>query len=187
MSAEVIVYIAASLDGFIARSDGSIDWLDVAGSEEAEQSMSDFLTLLDNVDCLVMGRKTFDTVKEFSPWPYGTLPVIVLSSTLSSPPEIEGASIGIRSAQPADLVRDLEGEGFGRIYIDGGATIHGFLREGLVDRMTLATVPILLGSGRPLFPEMENELRFKLESSVSLDSGIVKSTYVRQHEVRRCS
>jgi dihydrofolate reductase len=153
MSSEVIVYIAASLDGYIARSDGSIDWLDIADPEEAERSMSDFAELLNSVDCLVMGRKTFDTVKQFSPWPYGALPIVVLSTTLSEAPQIEGASIRIRAARPADLLRDLESEGFARIYVDGGATIHGFLREGLIDRITVATVPVLLGSGRPLFPE----------------------------------
>jgi dihydrofolate reductase len=182
VSAEVIVYIAASLDGFIARSDGSIDWLDIAGPEEAEQSMSDFRALLASVDCLVMGRKTFDTVEGFGHWPYGALPVIVLSSTLRSPPQIEGATIRVRAARPTDLVRELESEGFRRIYVDGGVTIHGFLREGLVDRLTVATVPILLGSGRPLFPEKGNESRFALESSIALDSGIVKSTYVRRQE-----
>ena len=182
MGAEVIVYVAASLDGFIARSDGSIDWLDVAGPVEAEQSMSDFLKLLDSVDCLVMGRKTFDTVKGFSPWPYGALPVIVLSSTLSSPPEIEGATISIRAGRPSDVLRDLQSDGFERVYVDGGATIHGFLREDLVDRITVATVPVLLGSGRPLFPQMDHELKLRLESSVRFDSGIVKSTYVCARE-----
>ena len=182
MSSEVIVYIAASLDGYIARSDGSIDWLDIAGPEEAERSMSDFVELLKSVDCLVMGRKTFDTVKQFSPWPYGALPIVVLSTTLSETPQIEGANIRIRSAQPADLLRDLESEGLTRIYVDGGATIHGFLREGLIDRITVATVPVLLGSGRPLFPEMGQELKLKLESSVALESGIVKSAYRRQPE-----
>ena len=180
MSSEVIVYIAASLDGYIARSDGSIDWLDIAGPEEAERSMSDFLELLNSVDCLVMGRKTFDTVKQFRPWPYGALPVVVLSSTLSEAPQIEGASIRIRSAQPADLLRDLENEGLSRIYVDGGATIHGFLREGLVDRITVATVPVVLGSGRPLFPESGRELKLKLESCVVRESGIVKLAYRRQ-------
>ena len=182
MASEVIIYIAASLDGFIARSDGSIDWLDIAGPEEAERSMSDFLALLESVDCLVMGRKTFDTVKQFSPWPYGTLPVIVLSTTLSAPPQIEGTNIQIRSARPTDLIRDLESEGFTKIYVDGGATIHGFLREGLIDRMTIATVPVLLGSGRPLFPDMRHELKLNLESSIVLDSGIVKTAYRCQQE-----
>ena len=182
MSSEVIVYIAASLDGYIARSDGSIDWLDIAGPEEAERSMSDFIELLNSVDCLVMGRKTFDTVKQFSPWPYGALPIVVLSTTLSEAPQIEGANIRIRSARPADLLRDLESEGLTRIYVDGGATIHGFLREGLIDHITVATVPVLLGSGRPLFPETGCELKLKLESSVALESGIVKSAYRRQPE-----
>ncbi|MCP9927545.1 dihydrofolate reductase family protein [Cyanobium sp. CH-040] len=120
MSSEVIVYIAASLDGYIAHSDGSIDWLDITGPEETERNMSDFVELLKTVDCLVMGRMTFDTVKQFSPWPYGALPIVVLSTTLSETPLIEGANIRIRSAQPADLLRDLESEGLSRIYVDGG-------------------------------------------------------------------
>ena len=182
MSSEVIVYIAASLDGYIARIDGSIDWLDIAGPEEAERSMSDFVELLNSVDCLVMGRKTFDTVRQFNPWPYGALPIVVLSTTLSEAPQIEGANIQIRSARPADLLRDLENEGFVRVYVDGGATIHGFLQEGLIDHITVATVPVLLGSGRPLFPETGHELKLKLESSVALESGIVKSAYRRQPE-----
>jgi len=182
MSSEVVVYIAASLDGYIARADGSIDWLDIAGPEEAERSMSDFVELLRRVDCLVMGRKTFDTVKQFSPWPYGALPIIVLSTSLSEVPRIDGANIRVRSAQPADLLRELESDGLSRIYVDGGATIHGFLRAGLVDHITVATVPVLLGSGRPLFPEMGHELKLQLESSVALASGIVKSAYRRRQE-----
>lgn len=182
MRSEVIVYVAASLDGYIARPDGTIDWLDVSGPEEAERNMSDFVELLNDVDCLVMGRKTFDTVKQFTPWPYGALPVIVLSTSISEVPWIEGANIRIQSGHPADLLRELESEGLARVYIDGGETIHGFLRAGLVDRMTVATVPILLGSGRPLFPAMGLELKFQLESSVSLKSGIVKSTYRRRQE-----
>lgn len=177
MRSKVIVYVAASLDGYIARSDGSIDWLDIAGPAEAERSMSDFVELLANVDCLVVGRKTFDMVKRFCPWPYGALPVVVLSTTLGEAPQIEGANIRIRSAQPTDLLRELEGEGLTRIYIDGGVTIHGFLREGLVERITVATVPILLGTGRPLFPEIGFVTNLKLESSVVLESGIVKSAY----------
>lgn len=179
MSSEVIVYVAASLDGYIARQDGSIDWLDIAGPAEAERSMADFVELLGSVDCLVMGRKTFETVKRFSPWPYGALPIVVLSTTLGEAPRIEGADIRIRSARPAELLRDLEREGRARVYVDGGETLHGFLREGLVDRMTVATVPVLLGSGRRLFPEPGRESWLELESSVALESGIVKSTYRR--------
>lgn len=177
MRSNVIVYVAASLDGYIARSDGSIDWLDIAAPAEAERSTSDFVELLANVDCLVVGRKTFDTVKRFQPWPYGALPVVVLSATLGEAPQIDGANIRIRSAQPTDLLRELEGEGLTRIYLDGGTAIHGFLREGLVERITVATVPILLGTGRPLFPEIGFVTKLKLESSVVLESGIVKSAY----------
>jgi dihydrofolate reductase len=177
---EVIVYIAASLDGYIARPDGSLDWLYISGPEESAQSLSDFVELLGGVDGVVMGRKTFETVRHFSPWPYGALPVIVLSTTLRDVPDIEGANIQVRAGRPADLLADLETEGLSRIYVDGGETLHGFLQEGLVDHLTVATAPVLLGSGRPLFPRSGPELRLRLESSLALESGIVKSAYRRQ-------
>jgi dihydrofolate reductase len=182
MRSHVMVYIAASLDGYIARADGSIDWLDIAGPDEAERSMADFVELLRRVDCLVMGRKTFETVQQFSPWPYGALPVVVLSTTLSEAPSIEGADVRIRSAPPAELLRDLAREGLTRIYLDGGATIHGFMREDLIDHLTVATVPILLGAGRPLFPAPGRELTLSLERSDVLPSGIVKSVYRRPRD-----
>jgi dihydrofolate reductase len=186
-NAEVIIYIATSLDGYIARSDGSIDWLGFGiGTEEAERGTSDFRELLGGVDCLVMGRKTFETVRDFDPWPYGKLPIVVLSSTMMTdpPPEIEGAGlIRVRSPaeSPADLVRDLVGEGLRKIYVDGGETIRGFLRHDLVDAMTISTVPMLLGAGVPLFSGGgAPEVRLILESSVAYASGIVKSTYRRE-------
>jgi dihydrofolate reductase len=137
---------------------------------------------LESVDCLVMGRKTFKTVQGFNPWPYGKLPVIVLSSTLETPPIIEGAKIRVRCTSPAHLLRDLAEEGFRKVYIDGGVTIHGFLREDLVDHLTVATIPVVLGAGRPLFPVMEKELKFRLERIVCMDSGIVKTTYIRSRD-----
>jgi len=115
----------------------------------------------------------------FSPWPYGQLPLVILSSTLKTPPVIKDAKIRICSTSPSELLHILAEEGYRRVYIDGGATIHGFLCEDLIDRITIATIPIVLGTGRPLFPRMDKELSFHLESSVRSASGIVKSTYVR--------
>jgi dihydrofolate reductase len=182
MAIETQVYIAASLDGFIAREDGSLDWLNVSDPEEGRQLMAEFEALLSEVDCLIMGRKTLETVVQFERWPYGDLPVFVLSTRLTAPPEIPGSRISVRNCRPGALLDELESEGFERAYIDGGVTIQRFLEDGMIDRMTIAVVPVLLGQGRPLFRKMDREIALRLVETTSYPSGIVKSTYVARVE-----
>jgi dihydrofolate reductase len=171
------VYIAASLDGFIARPDGGIDWLHSIPTPAGEDyGYADFMT---SVDAVVIGRRTFDTVLTFSPWPY-TKPVFVLSTTLKDPPEHLRGKVRVLSLSPPDVLRHLSSEGYGHAYVDGGKTIHLFLKEDLIDELIVTRIPILLGNGIPLFVERVGDLRFThIETSVYAN-GFVKSHYRRE-------
>ena len=140
------VFIATSLDGFIARPDGALDWLPAGGGEP--HGYDEFIS---SVDTIVIGRKTFETVLAFEAWPYGTRPVVVLSATLKEVSGPEGAVCELMAGTPREVVDRLAERGREHLYIDGGVTIQGFLRAGLIQRMTITRVPVLLGSGIPLF------------------------------------
>ncbi|HRF60252.1 MAG TPA: dihydrofolate reductase family protein [Fimbriimonadaceae bacterium] len=169
------VFIATSLDGFIARTDGSIDWLMEAQRSVPEGEDCGYEDFMEEVDVLVMGRNTFEQVATFDPWPYGDLPVIVLSSQPMSEPD--SPTIRVCSAGPIDLVAELEAAGYRNAYIDGGQTIASFLREGLIQEMTITTIPILLGSGRPLFTGIEHDIHLERVATRSWPFGFVQTTY----------
>jgi dihydrofolate reductase len=167
------VFIATSLDGFIAREDGSLDWLPLGGGEP--HGYDEFMA---TIDALVIGRKTFETVLEFDSWPYGQKPVVVLSSRpndLAAPP---GAVCEMMAATPHDVVARLSERGMEHLYIDGGVTIQSFLEAGLIQRMIITRVPVLLGSGIPLFGPLSRETRFAHVGTRSYPSGLVQSEYV---------
>ena len=142
------VYIATSLDGFIATSEGGLDWLDeIPKLEGNDYGYGEFMS---GIDALVMGRKTFEKVLSFDVWPYDT-PVFVLSrSKISVPTELEN-KIEIVNENPKILVDSLETRGYQNLYIDGGFTIQSLLKEDLIDEMIITRVPVLLGTGVPLF------------------------------------
>ena len=172
----VSVFIATSLDGFIARPDGDVSWL------HEYEPMGDgddggYGELFDSVDALVMGRGTFEKVLAFDGWPYGTKPVIVLSKSLSEVPEKLRDHVRIDASAPQDILNALSIEGYQHIYLDGGKVIQSFLREGLVDEMTLTVIPILLGQGLPLFGYLEADIKLQLLESRSWDNGFVQSRY----------
>ncbi len=167
------VFIATSLDGFIARSDGALDWLPEGGGEP--HGYAEFMA---TVDALVIGRKTFETVLAFPERPYGTKPVIVLSSrpaTLEAPP---GAICTIMAATPAEVVDHLAARGMSHLYIDGGVTIQRFLAAGLIQRLIITRVPVVLGTGIPLFGPVAHDLRFAHVATHAYPSGLVQSEYV---------
>lgn len=178
---KVSVFIATSLDGFIARPDGSLDWLPGSGEGggAAEAEDHGWTAFWESVDCLVMGRKTFAKVLELAPgaWPYEGTRVIVLSHTLTAVPETLAGKAEVYAGDLAALVQKLAAEGHERLYIDGGVVIQSFLRQGLVTDMTITTMPVLIGEGIPLFGPLEEDIQLKLVSSRSFASGFVQSMY----------
>ncbi len=171
------VYIATSLDGFIARSDGSLDWLMKYPTDDgANYGFDDFM---DSVDGLIMGRGTYEVVLGFGgEWPYKK-PVVVLSSSLSQEDvdqTLEG-KVRIVQATPKEIVQILSDEGWKRAYIDGGKLIQSFLQEGLIQDMTLTRIPILIGEGIPLFGPLDHDIDLEHIKTESFPSGFVMSKY----------
>ncbi|MCS5491128.1 dihydrofolate reductase family protein [Algoriphagus limi] len=172
------VYIGTSLDGFIADKEGGLDWLDsIPNTDQIDMGYGAFMA---QVDALVMGRNTFDTVCGFDiDWPYDK-PVFVLSHTLKQVPESLQDKVQIVCGSLQEVLEEIRRQGYRRLYIDGGKTIQSFLREDLIDEMTITTIPILLGSGIPLFGELEKPLLFECLSSQIFLGKIVQSHYVRK-------
>jgi len=169
------VYIATSLDGFIARPNGEVDWLGGPPSEGGEDyGYEDFMA---TVDVLVMGRKTFEKVLSFGEWPYGTKPVVVLSSSPLQIPEGIAESVEAMSGSPAELVDRLSKRGANHLYIDGGKTIQGFLAAGLIQRLIITRIPVLIGSGIPLFGPLRRDIRLRHIRTLEFPGGIVQSEY----------
>jgi len=166
------VFIATSIDGFIAREDGSLDWLPEGGGEP--HGYDEFIA---TVDALVIGRKTFETVLTFDMWPYGSKSVFVLSSRPAEVIPPEGAVCEAMTGTPNEIVTSLAQRGLNHLYIDGGVTIQGFLAAGLIQRMTITRIPVLLGSGIPLFGYLPQDIRLKHIATRSYPSGMVQSQY----------
>ena len=165
-----VVFLATSLDGFIARADDGLDWL--APFEQEEHGYRDFLA---TIDALVIGRRTHEVVLGFPAWPYAGKRVIVCTHRPASPAHGEE----LWSGSPRELAERLDREGVRRVYLDGGALISSFLREGLVDELTLNLIPIVLGAGVPLFSGGLPEVPLRLLEARPFPSGLVQLRYVR--------
>jgi len=178
--AEAHVFIATSLDGFIARPDGSLDWLMRAQAAAPAGEDFGYAAFMAGIDALVTGRKTFETVLGFDPWPYPGRPVHVMSrSTTVRIPDALGPLVQPSGETPAELLQRLSREGVRRCYLDGGELIQSFLGADLVDRMTLTTVPVLLGSGRRLFGALPADLAWALDGARHWDCGFAQVSYAR--------
>jgi dihydrofolate reductase len=169
---EASVFIGASVDGFIARTDGSLDWLPPGGGEP--HGYDEFMA---TVDALVIGRKTFETVLTFDTWPYGAKPVFALSSRPLAPAP-HGAVVERMSGDPAELMSRLADRGVRHVYVDGGITIQGFLRAGLIQRLIITRIPVLIGDGIPLFGATQRDIALKHIATRQYASGLVQSEYV---------
>ena len=149
----VSVYIAVSLDGFIADKEGGLDWLELPNPEGTDYGYAEFMS---RVDALLMGRKTFKKVMTFAFWPYDK-PVFVLSRSLKSLPDVVGKG-ELVSGEPTAVLDKLAEKGRTSLYVDGGEVVQSFLREDVVDELILSRIPVLLGGGVPLFGELKSPL-----------------------------
>ena len=172
---KVSVFIATSVDGFIARPDGDVSWLDGFEPMGAGED-GGYQQFMDSIDALVMGRGSFEKVLEFD-WPYGTKPVIVLSRSLTEVPEKLRDRVRIDASTPTELVEKLSQGGYQHIYLDGGRVIQSFLRDGLVDEITLTTIPVLIGEGIALFGSLARDIKLRLLETQSWENGFVQSRY----------
>ncbi|MEH3772612.1 dihydrofolate reductase family protein [Enterobacter asburiae] len=169
------VFIAVSLDGYIARLNDDIDWLLKRDDPTEDHGYEAFIA---DKDCIVMGRGTYEKVLTFDAWPYD-LPVLVLSRQLAGTPVPEAlkGKVQFSCRTPREVLDDLAAQDVHRVYLDGGKVIQSFLREGLVADMVIATVPVLLGSGKSLFGTLFGDIDMKLVSSRSFPSGLVQTHY----------
>jgi dihydrofolate reductase len=165
------VFVGTSVDGFIARLDGALDFLPQGGGED-----HGYQAFMGTVDALVIGRKTFETVLTFDEWPYGDKPVIVLSTgPIESPPP--GAIVERMEGDPDEIVARLAARGARHLYVDGGITIQRFLEAGLINNLIITRVPVLIGEGIPLFGALSHDIRLKHVATTQYSSGLVKSEY----------
>lgn len=165
------VFVGASLDGFIARPDGALDFLDPEGNEP--HGYDEFMA---SVDALVIGRNTFDTVLGFGGWAYGKKPVFVLSNR-PLPPVPAGAVVERMAGDPAQVVAQLDARGIRHAYIDGAVTIQSFLDAGLIQRLIITRVPVLIGAGISLFGPLRRDVRLRHIATRHYRSGLVQSEY----------
>ena len=178
MKIKVSVFIATSLDGFIARKDGSIDWLEKANTTAQAGEDCGYHEFMSSIDTIVMGRNTFEKVLSFGDWPYKDKKVIVLSTKLSAIPSHLPKTVSIISLTPSQVLEKLSSQGVKHIYIDGGNTIQRFLADNLVDEMTITRIPVLLGEGLPLFGSLTNDTLLTHLKTISYElGGFVQSKY----------
>jgi dihydrofolate reductase len=168
----VSVFIGTSVDGFIARPNGNLDFLPVGGGEP-----HGYLEFMASVDALVIGRKTFETVLAFTTWPYGDKRVVVLSGRPLDFSAVRGGVVEQMAGTPAEIVSKLAASGAHHLYVDGGITIQRFLREGMVQRLIITRVPVLIGEGIPLFGTLPHDIRLRHVATQHYPSGLVKTEY----------
>ncbi len=173
------VFIATSLDGFIARADGRIDWLNDANTKIPAGEDCGYASHIERIDALVMGWNTFEQVLTFDEWPYGEMPVVVLTRRVRTRerPERTPPTVTFSDEAPAVLVPRLATLGLRRLYVDGGLTIQRFLTAGLINSITITTIPLLLGSGKPLFGALRADVPLEHERTTAYEFGFVQSTY----------
>ncbi len=169
------VFIAASLDGFIADVNGGLEWLQIIPNpKNIDMGYNSFIS---SIDAIIMGRNTFETVCGFDcDWPYSK-PVFVLSNSIEVLPEAYASKAELVSGDINKIISDLALKGLHDLYIDGGATIQSFLNAGLIDELIITTMPVLLGGGSSLFGELKREIKLKLIKSNILLGHIVQNYY----------
>ena len=166
------VFIGMSVDGFIARPNGDLDFLPPGGGEP--HGYDEFMA---SIDALVIGRGTFETVLSFPEWPYGKKRVVVLSSRPLDFSGVRGGNVEQMSGIPAEIVSKLAASGSQHLYVDGGITVQRFLSAGLIQRLIITRVPVLIGEGIPLFGTLPRDIRLRHVATKHYQSGLVQTEY----------
>ncbi len=177
MTIKCSVFIATSLDGFIARKDGSIDWLNEANAVVPPGEDCGYEEFMSTVDTMIMGRNSFEQVLTFGEWPYGSTPVVVMSHRAATLPPNAPRTVTASRETPTTLVARLSEEGSRHIYVDGGLTVQSFLAERLIDELTITVIPILLGTGKPLFGPLSSDINLSHVSTRVYEFGFVQHRY----------
>jgi len=172
------VYIGTSLDGFIAKTDGNIDWLTQYANDEAIHTYEEFMN---GVDAIVIGRGTFEKIITFPSWPYKKKAFVLSSSLKQLPHTLKDKAI-LLSMKPKELLSYLSVMGFASIYVDGGKVIQSFLKEDLIEDLIISKVPLLIGTGIPLFGFLDAALQFKHIRTEVQSNGLVRSYYKRERK-----
>ncbi|MBB4935127.1 dihydrofolate reductase [Lipingzhangella halophila] len=165
------VFVGTSVDGFIARTDGTIEWLTSRGNALDDYGFDAFIA---DIDTVVLGRATYEELLGFGPdmWPYGDRRIAVLSTRL----ETDDSRVTVYRDLD-QLIAGLADSGASNVYVDGGQTIQTFLRAGLIHEITITTVPVLIGTGLALFGPLDSDVPLNHRSTKDLGAGIVQSTY----------
>jgi dihydrofolate reductase len=171
--ARASVFVGTSLDGFLARPNGDLDFLPAGGGEE-----HGYEAFMATVDTIVIGRNTYDKVLTFGEWPYGKKPVVVLSSRSLDLPSAPEAVVERMSGSPPEIVARLAARGARHLYVDGGITIQRFLDAGLIQQLVVTRVPVLIGAGIPLFGALTRDIKLRHVATRHYPSGLVQSEYV---------
>jgi len=166
------VFCGVSVDGFLARPDHALDFLDTG-----EQEPHGFEEFYESVDVVVIGRKTFEVVLTFGKWFYGTKQVVVLSSRPLDFSSVKDGVVEQISGEPPEIVAKLKSRGFNHAYIDGGITIQRFLAAGCIDRLVITRVPVLIGTGIPLFGPLPSDINLRHVATRTYGGGLVQSEY----------
>jgi len=166
------VFVGTSLDGFIARRNGSFDFLPEGGGEP--HGYDEFMA---SVDTLLIGRNTFEVVLGFGEWPYGKKRVVVLSSRRVDLSQVRGGVVEQMSGAPAEIATKLAATGAQHVYVDGGITVQRFLAAGLIQSLVITRVPVLIGDGIPLFGSLPHDVKLRHIETRQYMSGLVRSEY----------
>lgn len=166
------VFVGTSLDGFLARRNGDFDFLPSGGGEP--HGYDEFMA---SVDTIVMGRNTFEVVLKLGDWPYGGKRVVVLSSRPVDLSVVRGGVVEQMAGPPAQIVAQLAAKGARHLYVDGGITVQGFLRAGLIQRIIITRVPVLIGDGLPLFGTLPHDVQLRHVQTRQFAGGLVTSEY----------
>jgi dihydrofolate reductase len=175
VSVRATVYIATSLDGYIARPDGNLDWL--LGATPVPGEDYGYQAFMDTVDVIVMGRATYEKVLSFGGWPYGGKQVVVLASRPVAIGPERARDVEWLRGEPETVLRALADRGLQHAYVDGGVTVQRFLAAGLVQRLIVTRVPVLIGAGVPLFGSLPRDVPLRHVGTRSWPNGFVQSEY----------